>query len=115
MALRAISVKLSWEVVRGGSVPEPWELPPSCRVDPEAPGALRRAEPCEQTIVWWRGGLDDHTSLLLDHVLVVWFLFQFMFHVNVLDFDLRRNCYIKNVLLFEADSIVPLPVCLESS
>ena len=28
---------------------------------------------------------------------------------------LQRNCYIENVVLFEADSIVLLPGCLESS
>ena len=28
---------------------------------------------------------------------------------------LRRNCYIESVLLFEADSVVLLPGCLESS
>ncbi len=30
-------------------------------------------------------------------------------------FDLWRNCYIKNVVLFEENSILPLPECLESS
>ncbi len=33
----------------------------------------------------------------------------------VLAFVLRRSCYIKNVVLFEGDSILPLPGCLESS
>ncbi len=32
-----------------------------------------------------------------------------------LSFDLQRNYYIKNVVLFEEDSILPLPECLESS
>ena len=33
----------------------------------------------------------------------------------VLAFVLRRSCYIKSVVLFEGDSILPLPGCLESS
>ena len=33
----------------------------------------------------------------------------------VLAFVLRRSCHIKNVVLFEGDSILPLPWCLESS
>ncbi len=33
----------------------------------------------------------------------------------VLKFVLSRNCYIKSVVLFEADSVVLLPGCLESS
>ena len=33
----------------------------------------------------------------------------------VLEFVLRRSCHIKNVVLFEGDSILPLPGCLESS
>jgi len=32
-----------------------------------------------------------------------------------LAFDLWRNCHIKNVVLFEENSILPLPECLESS
>ena len=33
----------------------------------------------------------------------------------VLAFVLRRSCHIKNVVLFEGDSILPLPGCLEYS
>ena len=33
----------------------------------------------------------------------------------VLAFVPQRNCYIKHAVLFEGDSIVPLPGCLESS
>ncbi len=33
----------------------------------------------------------------------------------VLAFVLRTSCYIKNAVLFEGDSILPLPGCLESS
>ncbi len=33
----------------------------------------------------------------------------------VLAFVLRRSCHIKNVVLFEGDSIILLPECLESS
>ncbi len=34
---------------------------------------------------------------------------------SLLSFDLPRNYYIKNATLFEENSILPLPVCLESS
>ncbi len=34
---------------------------------------------------------------------------------DLLSFDLWRNCYIKNVVLFEENSILPLPECLEAS
>ena len=36
-------------------------------------------------------------------------------YITLLSFDLQRNCYIKNVVLFEENSILPLPECLESS
>ncbi len=35
--------------------------------------------------------------------------------VTLLSFDLWRNYYIKNAVLFEENSILPLPECLESS
>ena len=35
--------------------------------------------------------------------------------ITLLSFDLWRNCYIKNVVLFEEDSILPLPERLEAS
>ncbi len=34
---------------------------------------------------------------------------------TLLSFDLQRNCYIKNVVLSEENSILPLPERLESS
>ena len=36
-------------------------------------------------------------------------------YITLLSFDLQRNYYIKNVVLFEENSILPLPECLESS
>ena len=42
------------------------------------------------------------------HVVVV--VLDFFFK-----FDLERNRYIKNAALFDGDSVVPLPGCLESS
>ena len=36
-------------------------------------------------------------------------------YITLLSFDLQRNCYIKNVVLFEENSILLLPECLESS
>ncbi len=35
--------------------------------------------------------------------------------ITLLSFDLERNCYIKNVVLFEENSILPLPERLGSS
>ena len=35
--------------------------------------------------------------------------------ITLLSFDLQRNCYIKNVVLFEENSILLLPECLEAS
>ena len=35
--------------------------------------------------------------------------------LSTLSFDLERNCYIKNVVLFEENSILPLPERLEAS
>ena len=35
--------------------------------------------------------------------------------ITLLSFDLWRNCYIKNVALFEENSILPLPECFEAS
>ena len=34
--------------------------------------------------------------------------------ITLLSFDLQRNHYIKNVVLFEENSILLLPECLES-
>ncbi len=36
-------------------------------------------------------------------------------YITLLSFDLQGNCYIKNVVLFEENSILPLPECLEAS
>ncbi len=36
-------------------------------------------------------------------------------YITLLSFDLQRNCYIKNVVLFEENSILLLPECLEAS
>ncbi len=36
-------------------------------------------------------------------------------YIALLSFDLQRNCYIKNVVLFEENSILPLPERLEAS
>ena len=36
-------------------------------------------------------------------------------YTTLLSFDLWRDCFIKNVVLFEENSILPLPECLESS
>ncbi len=35
--------------------------------------------------------------------------------ITLLSFDLWRNCYIKNVILLEENSILQLPGCLEAS
>ena len=35
--------------------------------------------------------------------------------ITLLSFDLWRNYYVKNVVLFEENSILLLPECLESS
>ncbi len=53
---------------------------------------------------WWSGcissGARTHLSLQ---------------PITLLSFDLQRNYYIKNVVLFEENSILLLPECLESS
>ena len=36
-------------------------------------------------------------------------------YITLLSFDLQRNCYIKNVVLFEENSILPRPERLEAS
>ncbi len=38
-----------------------------------------------------------------------------MWSITLLSFDLWRNCYIKNVVLFEENSILLLPGCSEAS
>ena len=35
--------------------------------------------------------------------------------ITLLSFDLQRNYYIKNLVLFEENPILPLPECLEAS
>ena len=38
-----------------------------------------------------------------------------LWSITLLSFDLWRNYYIKNVVLFEDNSILPLPECVEAS
>ena len=40
---------------------------------------------------------------------------QISLTITLLSFNLSRNCYIKNVVLFEENSILPLPERLEAS
>ena len=60
-------------------------------------------------------GADGTGICKWQHPVPSWYRVRHAFVlVTLLSFDLKRNCYIKNVVLFEENSIFLLPECSES-